>query len=314
MRFDTRAMNRLTSAVRVYREDGLSTLLDKTGEYLLRDGSVAPSLRSVLGEELHLKLYSYQKLGYWPHVREPRTYNEKILHRKLHTDDERFPVMEDKYRVRDYVETKVGDEILPELYHVTDDPATIPFDALPEEYVVKPTHSSGAVLLVDGDREVDRRSVEAECERWLNTTHGQLVGEYWYDQIPPRIVVEEYLSDVDSGPAPDFKFHVFHGRVEYVHVDLGRFSDLRRRFFDRNWNPQEFTTDAPLGPVVEEPESLDRMIAIAEALGGGFDYIRVDLYQPNENEVVFGELTVAPGSGVTPFDPRRYDFELGSLW
>ena len=38
----------------------------------------------------------------------------------------------DKFAVRSYVESRVGSRILPELYDVTTDPATIPFDELPE--------------------------------------------------------------------------------------------------------------------------------------------------------------------------------------
>jgi len=53
---------------------------------------------------------------------------------------------------------------------------------------------------------------------------------------------------------------------------------------------------------------------VAEKLGADFDFIRVDLYQPNGECVVFGELTVAHGSGEERFTPQEYDFKLGELW
>ncbi|MEF8937623.1 MAG: ATP-grasp fold amidoligase family protein, partial [Halovenus sp.] len=137
---------------------------------------------------------------------------------------------------------------------------------------------------------------------------------YWYTDITPRIIVEEYIEN-DRGKAPrDYKFYVFDGTVQYVHVDHARFSDHTRRFYDSDWNPQEFTRKYPLGPVIDEPADLDGMIEVAEQLGEAFDFMRVDLYNPEPGRIVFGEMTVAPGAGHGRFEPTDVDFEFGSHW
>jgi hypothetical protein len=48
---------------------------------------------------------------------------------------------------------------------VTDDPDTIPFDDLPEKFVVKATHGTSMNVIVDEKSEADFESIRAECER-----------------------------------------------------------------------------------------------------------------------------------------------------
>lgn len=55
------------------------------------------------------------------------------------------------------------------------------------------------------------------------------------------------------------------------------------------------------------------MIRIAETLATGFPFVRVDLYA-GENGPLFGEMTFAPGAGLSKFFPAEYDFRLGALW
>lgn len=256
----------------------------------------------------------HRHLGYWPQIRNPKTFNEKLLHRKLYTDDPRFSRVEDKWAVREYVTERAGNEILPEVYHVTDDPETIPFASLPKEYVVKPTHMSGPVIIVNEDNKPSQNKLKTKCRDWINKTYGEEKGEYWYCHIPPQIIIEERLRGVESDIPRDFKFYVFDGRVEYVHVDLDRYTEHKRRFYDRNWNPQKFELKFPLGPETPQPREFNKMKTVAETLGEGFDFIRVDLYETKDRGVVFGELTVAPGSGGEDFRPAKYDSKFGALW
>jgi hypothetical protein len=301
-------------ARKLYRDRGPRHLLNETWSHLILKSPLAPYLRATLGETRQQQLLAYLLVGYWPDVREPRSFNEKVIHRKLFTDNEQFAVVENKWRVREYVRERVGDEVLPEVYHVTDDPATIPFDELPDEFVIKPSHTSGSVLIFDEGDPLDETAVRQRCRDWLSQGQFDNKLEYWYDDIEPRIIVEERLRDDHHDVPPDFKFFVFHGRVEYIEVDFDRFSGHTRRFYDQEWTPQEFTQKFPMAPEVEEPKLLDSMIDIAETLGSEFDFIRVDLYQLNDERIVFGELTVAHASGMGAFDPQWYDFELGHLW
>ncbi|QLH81341.1 ATP-grasp fold amidoligase family protein [Halosimplex pelagicum] len=313
-------MNILQRGVRIIRQRGIGELLRRIifqviRVLLLRNRIITPYFKYVFGNEFHLKALSYLALGYWPDIQNLRTFNEKILYRQLYSKNDLFSTVECKYESREYIADRVGESILPNLYHVTEDPNTIPFDSLPDEYVVKPTHLAGAVAIVDEDESPDRDAIKDDCRRWLSEEFGAVSEQYWYQEIEPRIMVEERLRDAEYDPPLDYKFYVFNGRVEYVHVDFDRGSDPTRRFFDRDWTPQTFTKGrVPLGPAIDEPERFDEMMEVAEKLGEEFDFIRVDLYLLNGDRIVFGELTVGPANGTSPFSPRHYDYEFGELW
>ncbi len=61
------------------------------------------------------------------------------------------------------------------------------------------------------------------------------------------------------------------------------------------------------------PSNLDEMLAVAENLAYGLDFVRVDLYSVH-NRVYFGEMTHYPGNGFERFDPAWYDAYFGSFW
>jgi len=297
-----------------YTDEGVIGLLKAVWVTLVYLTPLYPVLERILGEERHEKLIRAPRCGYWPNITYPQSYNEKILHRKLHTSDDRYAKLADKWQVREFVEERVGGKILNEVYHVTNDPETIPFDELPHRFVIKANHGCGWNILVENKNAIDPGEIKMQCREWLESTYGERKREYWYREIEPKIIVEKYIEDDKHDVPRDFKFFVFNGRVEYIEVDFDRFSDHKRRFFDREWNPQNFTLEFPLGPKAEEPAQLAEMIEIAETLGEDFEHVRVDLYQPTEDTILFGEITVAHGSGTERFDPKKYDFEFGSYW
>ena len=306
----------LREAQKEYSKGGIRRLLVQTWRYIFLYSPISRILKRILGDLLHEKLKSCVTLRYWPHIKEPRTFNEKILHRKLYTDKDIFTKVEDKWRVREYVEDRYGSEILPDVYCVTDDPKEIPFKDLPNQFVVKATHGSGWSRVVTDKATVDFQDLKSECSQWLSQKYPSTSNEYWYHGIKPRILIEEYIDEEGEKAPIDYKFMVFHGEVKAIHVTQNRMSSSQtvRNFYDKEWNPIGAQLYFSKGPGINKPEQLDEMINIAESLGEPFDHIRVDLYAPTDDEVVFGELTVAEGSGANRFEPVEYDFKLGEYW
>lgn len=257
------------------------------------------------------------KCGYWPNLHTPRTFNEKVMWRKLYDRNEVFTVLADKLRVREFVRERVGEKYLTDLYGVYDDPRTIDFDSLPRRYVLKATHDCGSAILVTDGQNVDQARVVEKLSRALRRVYGRDKGEWWYANIPPRILAEEFLNDASFGGSkvpPDFKFFVFQGLVAMIQVDVDRYTDHRRTLYDRQWRKIEATYTYPLGPDISRPVNLDEMIWVAETLGRDLDFVRVDLYSIGTKRVVFGEMTFAPESGRGPFYPRELDYWLGDQW
>lgn len=252
--------------------------------------------------------------GRYPNLIRPRTFNEWIARRKAL---DRRPILTrfaDKYAVRDYVAERGGAEILTELYCVTRDAARIPFDSLPNRFVVKPTHGSGWVHVVRDKSQMDQDALIKQCRTWLAADYYRLRREWPYKNVVPRILVEEFIDNGSAEPASDVRFYVFGGQVELIQVDVGRFVGHERAFLDCNWNELPIKMLYP--PVkggVPKPRHLAEMLRIAQQLGKGMDFIRVDLYA-TEQRIYFGEITTTPACGCGHFEPPAIDVQLGGLW
>lgn len=271
---------------------------------------IKPILPSVLDEIIWMTI----RLGYVPNVRQPRTFNEKIAHRKLFTADPRFSKLSDKWAVRAYVRERVGSEYLIAVHQCVTSTSDIDLGSLPNEFVIKATHDSGSVVIVDDKSKHDWGMTFKRLNMRLQDSFGVMANEYWYNDIPRRLIIEERIRDERYDVPLDFKFFVFHSSVRVVQV-IQRFGRKSQRFYDRSWNPLSVQRPrAFVADLMAPPRQLERMIEIAERLAEGFDFVRVDLYAPNDERVLFGEMTFAPGAGRTPFIPRAFDWELGSYW
>lgn len=306
-------MTALAKAYDLYQNAGLTSTARHSLRYTLQN-PLYPLLSRVLSKSLYEKVVAYPVLGYWPSIENPRTFNEKIMHRKIFTNNSLYRTVSDKVQVREFVRHEIGDEILTDVYQITNNPSSLQFNLFPEQYVIKPSHASAEVILVDETTHITPAIIRSQSETWLETTYKITEREYWYWDIEPQIIVEEYIGVPGKEVPLDYKFWVFNGRVEYIDVDFNRFDNHKIRFFDRDWTPMEFQIGYPLGPAIKSPPDLERMIQIAEILAENFEFARVDLYNPKAGSVYFGEITLAPSAGWARFDPIGYDFKFGDLW
>jgi len=252
--------------------------------------------------------------GEFPRIIRPVTFSEMILRRNLFDRRSLLTCIADKVAVRSYVESRLGLGILPQLYHVTARPETIPFDALPDRFVVKPTHGSGWYQVVTDKSALDRVALIKTCSGWLNRSYYQETGEIVYKHIQPRILVEQFIDDGSGAPASDYKLFVFRGRVEFIYVVTDRLTDHKRRLYTPAWEKLAVRIESEeVEGGVPPPPHLAEMIAAAETLGRDWDFIRVDLYD-TPDQPYFGELTMTPGGGRYRFHPKEYDRYLGTLW
>jgi len=233
------------------------------------------------------------------------------LQRQLHARGPLLPRTADKLAVRRYVAERVGEDRLVPLLAVVDDPRALDLDALPPTFVVKATHGSGAVLIVDARARLDWSAHVKEMEAWLR--HDWSRHEWVYAGIPRRLVVEAFL-DEDGRPPPDYQLYVFSGVVWMIQVDVDRFVDHRRDLFDRGWRRLDIRYRYPRsGAPLPRPGRLEEMITVAETLGRDFPFVRVDLYEYRDR-VLFGELTHITEAATGRFQPASFDAALGDVW
>lgn len=271
--------------------------------------------KSVLGTKRYEALRAAYNLGYTPNIDAPRTFSEKIMHKKIYHNMDYAISLADKYAVRDYVKEKAGETCLNQVYFAGTDPRQIPWDALPQQFVIKTTHGGGGGgnIFVHDKSSANRQAIEAELRKKLNDGFGFWTNEPWYMSIPKRFLIEEMMQDENGRVPSDYKFFCFHGKCHYIQVDSDRFGQHTRSFYDTRWNYQDFSLLFAKGQPVSKPDNLDAMLEMAEKLAEDFDFVRVDLYSLPDG-IRFGELTFSPGSGWEKFTPQAMDEELGNLW
>jgi hypothetical protein len=283
------------------------------------------SLQSVLPDlalDVVLTVRAYRRNhGVFPNILFPKTFNEKVVARSLFDKRPILRQFADKFAVRSYVSKRLGEAVLPDLYWVTRNPRDIPIERLPRSFVVKPTHGAGWVRLVRDKSKLDRDELARQCEYWLSQNFYNWHRERVYKDIVPRILVEELIDDGGKEAPTDYKFMVFHGRVEMIAVIVDRFVDTRGYFLDRDWNPLDAglanitgqKADVRTPCTLPKPPHLAEMIRAAEILGRDIDFVRADFYD-TPNKIYFGELTTTPGAGMEPYDPPSFDAYMGKLW
>lgn len=271
------------------------------------------ALRRTLGVPLVEKLRYLLAHGRWPRIHAPRRLTEKIFARKLlHGDDPRFPVIADKVASREWVAQRIGEQYLVPLVGVYGYDELDLLEIRPG-YVIKCANRSGGVYFTSDIDPRERDAFIARLRSDLDFDFASWTGEPWYARIPKRVIVEKSLVDEQGNVPADYKFFVYDGRVRSIQIHIDRFGNHKRAMFDRNWEL------IPIGNAIPEqmpppPAQLEKMIEIAETLGREFDFIRVDLFEIGGKRVYFGELTVAPGSGLTRFQPVDYDEIFGQYW
>jgi hypothetical protein len=279
----------------------------------------------------------YKSLGYYPDLKNPKSFNEKILWKKLYDRNPLLPVISDKFKVRDYIKEVLGDDraekILIPLLYVTENPKNIPFKDLPEEYVIKPNHASGMIILVENidnqkryviidanhkatilyDSKKTINEIVNICKDWLSKSYGNYKHEWAYQRIKPKIVIERLLRGSNGKIPIDYKFIIFQGKCHLISAIYDRYIDINMAKYTRDWKYLKVKGHIKQANYRKKPKNLESMIHLAELLGKPFDLIRVDLMCIN-NQIYFNELTNYPKSGAMYFNPASYDFELGSKW
>ena len=258
-------------------------------------------------------------MGYDIDWENPQDLNEKINWMKLYGDTTQWARLADKYRVREYVKERIGEEYLVRLCGVWERAEDIDFDALPERFVLKTNHGAGTVLPVTSKKDLDIPVIKNKLNEWLKLRYGYRTIEPHYLKIKPLIIAEEYLeNDTDfSTSLVDYKVYCFDGKPYAVLVctdrEIGRHS--RFSYFDVDWKPRhDVLRIKPKGTQQDcpKPECLEELLDCAARLSEGHPQVRVDFYIV-KGHPVFGEMTMTSNGGYDSDITREYSLAMGAI-
>ncbi len=256
-----------------------------------------------------------RELGYTPDLRAPRSFNERVAWKILHDRNPLIPLTTDKVAVRGFVAARIGPDSLIPLHGVWTHPSEIPWNTLPDRFVVKANHGCGYNLIVTDKASVRREDAAHLFKAWLGRSYYRETGEWGYRDIAPRLLVEDLLVGGNGSVPEDYKLYCFGGRPHLLQVHLDRFSNHRFLWYDPH-------TLAPLAmgktrhedvPGFAPPAAALRLAALAARLAVGFDAVRVDFYLSG-GQPYFGELTHYPGGAVVSLGSPELDHRIGELW
>lgn len=238
----------------------------------------------------------------------PVTFNEKVQWLKLYDSTELKTRLADKYLVRDYVAEKIGSQYLIPILGVYDSFEDIDFEKLPQRFVMKTNHASGWNIIVKDKEHFNKEEARSKFKFWLHRNYAYSSGlELHYKDIPPKIVIEEYIENGED-ELFDYRFFCFSGKAYsiWIDVDSGK-PTHRRNIYDLDWNLLPIKVNYPNDASLErKPEHLKEMIELAEQLSEGINMVRVDLYEV-AGKIYFGEMTFTPQSGQGKWEPEEYN-------
>lgn len=264
-----------------------------------------------INPKLELELMFYIKNGYRLVWDNPTTYNAKIQWIKLYDKNELMPICTDKYSVREFVKKCGCGEILNELYWQGFDAQEIPFDKLPNQFVIKVTHGSGYNIICKNKELLNRTKVIKQLNKWLKEKFMPCYGEWFYGVVRPRIIIEKFLSNDNCTLPVDYKVMCFNGEPRYIAVYSGRFNKVRRNFYDLDWNHLDVEGGTKNNKEYDlKPDKLNELLEYARILSKYFNHARVDFYII-DRKIYFGEITFTTGAGFNRIKPYSFDVEMG---
>ncbi len=308
----------IANNTRKVREDIRQQLLDLGGSnieeyYSLPDKYYFKDISEVNYKDELLKMCK-QIYGDNFQIDNPHTYNEKINWEKLNIHDPRRTLLSDKYRVREWIKEKLGEQYLTKLYGVYDEPTEIDFDSLPKKFVLKVNHMSGTNILVQNKDNIDKEAIIKKLQQYKNENHAYNLLELHYRDIKPVIICEEYLEGV-AETLYDYDVYCFHGKPKYIWCINGSHRvGCKATFYTTKWEPLPFSFGYPKDPVLApKPEILDDILKLSSILANDFEHVRVDWMIAQDGRLIFSEMTFSTWGGVMCFIPEEWDKKMGDL-
>lgn len=256
--------------------------------------------------------YYYKKiLGRSLNLNNPKTLNEKINWLKLYywPRQEISSIVADKYKVRKYVEQCGYGNILNDLIGAWDSTDEIPWDNLPEKFAIKCGHGCGMNIVCFNKSNLDKQEVYRKLNTWMKIDWGADSCEPHYSAIKPKIICEKFIGNQKKKQLPDdIKIHCFHGEPKLIAYYSGRESSLHGTFYDLNWKHLNIATKE--GSIVDKPTCLDKILDACRGLSKELPYARMDFYV-YDGEPIFGEITLTPASGRSPYMTPEADLKYG---
>lgn len=267
--------------------------------------------RRVIGTRRYY-LRTFRRIhGRSPELDNPVEGFDKIAYLVLSADLSSINHLGDKFLVRDFIRSRVGESHVVPMLGVHDRFETIDRDSLPRSFVIRCTHGCRWNERVEDRDTVDWRRLGRRLERWRRRDYSRVWGESLYRGLKGRLLVEPWLGGPGGG-LQDIKIFVDGGRPigGLIHSAEEPAAWTGYDVAGAVVVPREDGDDPPPHPTYAA------CVELAERLGRGLPAVRVDFLALGDR-IWVGELTILTGCGLHrrlpgpafagDFDPREFD-------
>lgn len=245
---------------------------------------------------LFFRIAYFHNRNRWLKLKHPSDLSAIWIKKLLNGEIKEYAYLADKYAVRAYVQSRVGDSILSKLIGVWDDPSKIDFAQFPDKFALKLNYGAGMNLICTDKQNFNEQDAIQKLKNWMNSSEKYSYSEAHYNLIPRKVICEEFIVDGNGVFPTDYKFLCIKGEPFCILACSDRDTGhAKYTMYSPTWEwlPDYQKEKANQQKEVGKPRNLDEMLLVARKLSAGIDLVRVDLYDTG-NKVLFGEMTLTP--------------------
>ena len=244
----------------------------------------------------------------------PKSLDEKLHWSMVYNIDKNEAKYADKIEVRKYIkECGLGDLLIPTLLDAVYENANeIPFEKLPNQFVVVANHGSGShfIEICRDKNKVNWNDIVTKMNKALTIDFSLDCNEYQYKYIKRKLIIEKYLND-NNKDLIDYKFLCFDGEPSLVQLISDRSEGMKINYYNMDWQFVDCGKDFPYSKEITCPISFETMVKACKVIGKGMPFARIDFYEVN-GKPYFGEITLTPAGGYMHYLKDDVLLELGN--
>ena len=279
-------------------------------------GQIMRSL-SFLPDKLYLQLFYFATCKKIINFKNPRGYNEKLQWMKIYDRHPEYTCLAGKIQVRKIVKEKLGADCIIPLLGIWNSFDEIDFSLLPDAFVLKCSHDSGSVKIINNKEnltEFEKEDLKKFYTKRLKRDFYFAGREYSYKGLIPRIIAEPLMGTEEERKIgiKDYKLYCFDGEPKLILIISGRHAERHEDFFDAdfNWLPEIRNGYKSSDRCPSKPQCIEKIIEYAKILSAGIRHVRMDFYEI-DGKVYFGEYTFFSGGGFEIFEPYEWEIKIG---
>lgn len=191
----------------------------------------------LMSDKFYLSVLWKMVMGYKLDWKHPKNFNEKLQWLKLNDRNPLYTTLVDKYRVKQWVADKIGEQyVIPTLavYNSVDE---IDLDKLPNQFVLKCNHDSGSVVICRDKSSFDLEAAKRKLGEALKKNFYWDAREWSYKNVKRCVFAEQFMKDATMADGSlDSQVIISEGFPKVIDTSFALFEWHKKRMYGVHWD------------------------------------------------------------------------------